>query len=134
MDFWHGRQKTARLSKNWKLSRQPIKARHKLAEEDEMQMPTISLKAHFDGQTILLDEPAELPFDAQLLVTVLSPVPSKAAAEPEPLSASRREEIEAWIQNAETLVADVDADDGPSLQSAVTEVRRQARRSVEASP
>ncbi len=99
-----------------------------------MQMPTISLKAHFDGQTILLDEPAELPFDAQLLVTVLSPVPSKAAAEPEPLSASRREEIEAWIQNAETLVADVDADDGPSLQSAVTEVRRQARRSVEASP
>ena len=36
-------------------------------------MPAISLKAHFDGQTILLDEPYELPHDAQLLVTVLTP-------------------------------------------------------------
>jgi hypothetical protein len=37
-------------------------------------MPNISLKAHYDGHTIQLDEPYELPRDAQLLVTVLSPL------------------------------------------------------------
>ena len=36
-------------------------------------MPAISLKAHFDGKAIQLDEPYELPHDAELLVTVLSP-------------------------------------------------------------
>jgi hypothetical protein len=90
-------------------------------------MLMISLKAHFDGQAIQLDEPAELPCDAQLLVTVLSPVPLEAAAESGPLSASCRADIEAWIQNAETLAADVEAIDGPRLQAAVTEIRRQAR-------
>lgn len=35
-------------------------------------MPTISLKAHFDGQSIQLDEPFALPVNASLLVTVLS--------------------------------------------------------------
>ncbi len=34
-------------------------------------MPVISLKAHFDGTTIRLDEPYKLPRDAQLIVTVL---------------------------------------------------------------
>lgn len=36
-------------------------------------MPVVSLKAHYDGQHIQLDEPFELPRDAQLLVTVLKP-------------------------------------------------------------
>jgi len=36
-------------------------------------MPAITLKAHFDGKLIHLDEPYELPCDAQLLVTVLPP-------------------------------------------------------------
>ena len=36
-------------------------------------MTAVSLKAHFDGQHIQLDEPFELPQDAQLLVTVLKP-------------------------------------------------------------
>ena len=40
-------------------------------------MPAISLKAHFDGQHIRLDEPFELPRDASLLVTVLSPSTSE---------------------------------------------------------
>ena len=84
-------------------------------------MPTISLKAHFNGQAIQLDEPIELPFDAQLLVTVLSSSPLEASAELEPLSASRREEIEAWIQNAESLAADVETEDEPRLQAAVAE-------------
>jgi hypothetical protein len=34
-------------------------------------MPSVSLKAHYDGTAIRLDEPFELPEGAQLLVTVL---------------------------------------------------------------
>ncbi len=37
-------------------------------------MPAVSLKAHFDGHSIQLDEPFQLPPNAQLLVTILSPV------------------------------------------------------------
>jgi hypothetical protein len=36
-------------------------------------MPSITLKAHYDGQTIRLDEPYELPPNARLLVTVIAP-------------------------------------------------------------
>jgi hypothetical protein len=36
-------------------------------------MPVVSLRAHYDGTAIRLDEPYDLPPDAQLLVTVLSP-------------------------------------------------------------
>lgn len=101
-------------------------------------MPPMTLKAHFDGQALQLDEPAELPRDVPLSVTVFSPVASEADAETEPLSEARRAEIEAWIQNAETLAAKVEADDGPRLQLAVQEIRRQARelarRRVETSP
>ena len=36
-------------------------------------MPTVTLKAHFDGERIRLDEPYELPANASLLVTLLMP-------------------------------------------------------------
>ncbi len=36
-------------------------------------MPSITLKAHYDGQHILLDEPFNLPANASLMVTVLLP-------------------------------------------------------------
>lgn len=36
-------------------------------------MPVVSLRAHFDGQSIQLDEPFQLPPNAKLLVTVLAP-------------------------------------------------------------
>ena len=88
---------------------------------------TISLKAHFDGQNIKLDEPAELPRDARLLVTILSPVPVDDTAESEPVSAALRAEIGAWIQVTETLAAEIEADDGLRLQTAVAEIRRHAR-------
>lgn len=35
-------------------------------------MPSVSLKAHYDGERIQLDEPFDLPRNAALLVTVLS--------------------------------------------------------------
>lgn len=34
-------------------------------------MSSVTLKAHYDGKYIVLDEPFELPTDAQLAVTVL---------------------------------------------------------------
>ena len=36
-------------------------------------MPSVILKAHYDGQYIVLDEPFELSPNAPLVVTVLSP-------------------------------------------------------------
>ena len=36
-------------------------------------MPTAILKAHYDGEHIVLDEPFALPLNAPLAVTVLSP-------------------------------------------------------------
>ena len=40
-------------------------------------MASISLKAHYDGKTILLDEPFGLPEGARLMVTVLEPATSE---------------------------------------------------------
>ena len=34
-------------------------------------MPAVTLKAHYDGRQILLDEPFELPANCDLMVTVL---------------------------------------------------------------
>ena len=34
-------------------------------------MPSVTLKAHFDGQAIMLDEPYALPANARLLVTLV---------------------------------------------------------------
>jgi hypothetical protein len=34
-------------------------------------MPSVSLKAHYDGKAIRLDEPFDLPEGAQLIVTIL---------------------------------------------------------------
>jgi hypothetical protein len=36
-------------------------------------MPTAILKAHYDGEHIVLDEPFELPANASLIVTVFAP-------------------------------------------------------------
>ncbi|HEX4952066.1 MAG TPA: hypothetical protein VF017_01545 [Thermoanaerobaculia bacterium] len=36
-------------------------------------MPTAMLKAHYDGERIVLDEPFDLSVDAPLMVTVFAP-------------------------------------------------------------
>jgi hypothetical protein len=36
-------------------------------------MPTAILRAHYDGEHIVLDEPFELPANAPLMVTVFGP-------------------------------------------------------------
>lgn len=46
-------------------------------------MPATVLKAHFDGEHIVLDEPFELSPDTPLVVTVLSPATSEQDSERE---------------------------------------------------
>ena len=36
-------------------------------------MPSVSIRAHYDGERIRLDEPSDIPPDVPLLVTVLAP-------------------------------------------------------------
>jgi hypothetical protein len=36
-----------------------------------MDMSTTNIKAHYDGERILLDEPVQIPVNAQLIITVL---------------------------------------------------------------
>ena len=97
------------------------------------QMFAIRLKAHFDGRVIQLDEPLELPRNVPLDVTVMPATDST-----ERVSAERRAEIDAWIREVSELAADLTDDAGPQLQSAVCEIRQQARelarRGVETSP
>lgn len=62
-------------------------------------MASVSLKAHYDGQRILLDEPYDLPRDAPLIVTVLSPEPDAERAD--------------WIAEAERSLARAYGDDEP---------------------
>ena len=40
-------------------------------------MMTVTLRAHYDGEHIVLDEPFEIPANAPLTVTVLAPDPSE---------------------------------------------------------
>ena len=74
-------------------------------------MPAISLKAHFDGRQIQLDEPFELPRDASLLVTVLPPSPSE-------------QERQAWSALSAAGLAAAYGGDGPDYSDVVVTERR----------
>lgn len=50
-------------------------------------MPTVALQAHFDGKRIILDEPYDLPANANLIVTVL-PSPGENESEEDWLRAA----------------------------------------------
>lgn len=62
-------------------------------------MPSVTLKAHFDGERIRLDDPYPLPANAQLLITRL-----------EPLDDGERE---CWTRLARRRLADAYGDDEP---------------------
>jgi hypothetical protein len=51
------------------------------AKEYLCVMPSVILKAHYDGKHIVLDEPFELPPNAPLAVTVLAPATQKHDSE-----------------------------------------------------
>ena len=55
-------------------------------------MPIVSLKAHYDGKTIRLDEPFDLPPNARLMVTVLPPLTGSERADWSNLSVEKPEE------------------------------------------
>ena len=72
-------------------------------------MPTVSLKAHYDGKTIVLDEPFDLPPNTRLLVTVLTPLADT--------------DREAWSSLSEANLARAYGDEEPEYS--VTNVRGQ---------
>ncbi len=67
-------------------------------------MPIVTLKAHFDGERILLDEPFDLPAHAPLLITVL-PVATES-------------ERAQWAQAAVAGLARAYSDDEPEYSPA----------------
>ncbi|MEQ1909188.1 MAG: hypothetical protein ABMA15_10220 [Vicinamibacterales bacterium] len=72
------------------------------------KMPTVSLRAHYDGERIQLDEPFDLPSDVPLLVTVLVPEPDK--------------EREAWIAAGREALARAYGDAEPEY--VLADIRR----------
>ena len=72
-------------------------------------MSSVTLKAHYDGDRIQLDEPFDLPPNAPLLVTVL-PV------------AERDGDRVAWLKASKEALARAFADDEPEYT--VADIRR----------
>lgn len=67
-------------------------------------MPTVTLKAHFDGEAIRLDESYPLPTHARLLVTLLEPTDDAERA--------------AWSALSAEGLANAYADDEPDYDPA----------------
>jgi hypothetical protein len=67
-------------------------------------MPAVTLKAHYDGKQILLDEPFDLPLNAALMVTVLPPTAGTENAQ--------------WAQAAAAGLARAYSDDEPEYSPA----------------
>ena len=63
-------------------------------------MPSMTLKAHFNGDRVIFDEPAQLKPDTKLLVTILPDSPGERSSE--------------WFQMAESSFDSAFGDDEPS--------------------
>ena len=81
-------------------------------------MPTIAIKAHFDGDRILLDEPYQLPVRTPLMVTVLpAAAPQDADHEENWLRAATASEAFAFLaDSAEDIYT---PEDGEPLRDAL---------------
>lgn len=81
-------------------------------------MPTVALKAHFDGERIVLDEQFDLPANAPLMVTLLYPTPPPDLdSEESRLRAATSSEAFAFLSDpAEDIYT---SDDGEPFQEAV---------------
>ena len=69
-------------------------------------MSTITLKAHFDGKQICLDQPYELQPDSKLIVAVVSGNPLE-------------DERQAWLAASQAGFARAYGDDEPDYSNAV---------------
>jgi hypothetical protein len=59
-------------------------------------MPTVALRAHYDGEHIILDEPYEIPANSSLMVTVL-PIPADGDPEKDWLQAAMSSDAFAFL-------------------------------------
>ena len=67
-------------------------------------MTAVTLRAHYDGEHIVLDEPFEIPANAPLTVTVLAPDPSEH---------DRKRERASWAAISAWSLARAYGDDEP---------------------
>lgn len=68
-------------------------------------MHSVILKAHYDGKQIVLDEPYDLPVNAQLAVTLLSSTPSASDGQ--------------WLYLAKAGLAQAYSDDEPDYPTPI---------------
>ena len=61
-------------------------------------MPTVTLRAHFNGERIVLDEPYDLPANANLIVTLL-PSPTDLDSEEDWLAAASASDAFAFLSD-----------------------------------
>ena len=69
-------------------------------------MNAVTLKAHYDGKQICLDEPYELPINARLLVTVVE-------------GGSEEDERAAWLAVSQAWLANAYGEDEPDHSNAI---------------
>ncbi|HEY5296464.1 MAG TPA: hypothetical protein VIK59_00910 [Verrucomicrobiae bacterium] len=69
-------------------------------------MSVITLKAHYDGKQVCLDEPYEFPVNSKLIVTVLP-------------GDSLEEERQAWLAASQAAFVRAYGDDEPDYSNAV---------------
>ena len=79
-------------------------------------MPTIALQAHYDGEHIVLDEPYDLPANANLMVTLL---PSTSDADSEDAWQRAAASSEAFAFLADPAEDIYTATDGEPFRDAV---------------
>jgi len=73
-------------------------------------MPTVALRAHYDGEHIILDEPYDLPANSSFLVTLL-PSPPEAESEEVWLRAAGSSDAFAFLADpAEDIYAATDGE------------------------
>ena len=71
-----------------------------------MRATTVTLRAHYDGEHIVLDEPFDIPANAPLAVTVLAPDPSSSEHD-------RERERASWAALGARSLARAYGDDEP---------------------
>ena len=72
------------------------------------RMSVVTLKAHFDGKYVCLDEPMDLPVNAKLMVTVFSKEEERPEAE-----------RQAWLAASQAWLARAYGDGEPDYSNVV---------------
>ena len=73
-------------------------------------MPTVALRAHYDGEHIILDEPYDLPPNSALIVTLLPSQPDEDSEEVWLRAASSSDAFAFLADPAEDIYAATDGE------------------------